>query len=109
MNSLNLSLEEVARRGPGPRLSFLHDVASRSSSLHIARLHSNVRADLNVAADRSKGTVRAVQDSFGVTCRGDLLVDWEAKIVSGHAPVTGKSVVTNFKFTFAAAACGAAR
>ena len=87
----------------------LHDVASRSNRYHFARLLGNVRVDLYVAADRGKGTVRAVQDSSGVTCRSDLLVDWEAKIVSGHAPVTGKCVVTYFKSIFAAATSGAAR
>ena len=87
----------------------MHDVASRSNRSHYARLRSIVRVDLYVAADPGKGTVGAVQDSLGDTCGSNLLVDWEAKIVCGHAPVTGKSVSAHFKSFFAAAASGAAR
>lgn len=87
----------------------LHDVASHSNRLHHARLRSGVRAGLYAAADRGKGTAGAVQSSLGETCGSNLLVDWEAKIVGGYAPVTGKSVAAHFKSFFAAAASGAAR
>ena len=62
----------------------LHDVASRSNSSQSARLNWDVRADPNVAADRSKGTVKPIHYSFGVTCGGDLLVYREATKVCGQ-------------------------
>ena len=87
----------------------MRDVASHSNRSHYARLRSSVRVDLYVAADRGKGTVGAVQDSLGETCGSNLLVDWEANIICGYAPVTGKSVNAHFKSFLAAAASGAAR